>query len=90
MAGDVWTLAEFLDTAREYNLHLTLVTFKRDVLAGVSDPNTPEAVAVAGQIAEHDRQLKIHEDTLRRFVARFPRLRSHWAVMEYELNFLDP
>lgn len=90
----LWTQARFIETAKEYDLHASLAAFKRETLAAAESVGIPandkHVVALRAQVAEHDQQVLIHETTLRQFVTRFPLLRSHWAVAELELNFLDP
>lgn len=90
----LWLQARFIEAAQEYNLHAGLATYKREVLelavARGADPNGKELTALRNQIAEHDQQVTIHETTLRQFVERFPALRTHWVVLEYELEFLTP
>lgn len=90
---EIWTLARFIQAAEDYNFHLAEVELKQliynDAVSRGLNPQQIEAIGVLNQIAEHEQQVSINETTLRQFIDRFPRLISHWAVSEYELNFLD-
>lgn len=89
----LFTQAGFVQAAEDYNFHVAAAELKLEIYLSAIErgvnPQQIEVIGVLNQIKEHEQQIDIHEATLRQYIAKFPALRSHWAVSEYELNFLD-